>query len=189
MGGRRRIRLGSVLPSSSSTCSSLCSPTRGGRQPEVDSELRREASCLRGGSWVSNVSRGEMFEGIVGSTFLGWDQHGLRCLLFGPLFKALRVPIPVLRTTPSIAWGSTVFGVAGLVIHFEARKVVRWVLAHWFVMSCIHSLEPTETGQATPGVSIARLVPWVFYAVRNVGRCGSKSPAEFGVRSVKPVTG
>ena len=32
-GGRRRIRLGSVLPSSSCTCSSLLSYTRGGRQP------------------------------------------------------------------------------------------------------------------------------------------------------------
>ena len=30
------------------------------RYLEVDSELRREASCLRGGSWVSNVSRGEI---------------------------------------------------------------------------------------------------------------------------------
>ena len=57
------------------------------RYLNVDSELRREASCLRGGSWVSNVSRGEMFEGIVAPTFLGWDQHGLRCLLFGRLFK------------------------------------------------------------------------------------------------------
>ena len=112
-----------------------------GRYLDVDSELRREAGGFRGGSWVSNVSRSEMFKGIVGSTFLGWDQHGLWCLLFGRLFKALRVPIPVLRTTPNIAWESTVFGVAGSVTHFEARKVVQWVLAHWLVLSCIHSLE------------------------------------------------
>ena len=57
------------------------------RYLDVDSELRRKASCLRCGSWVSNVSRGEMFEGIVAPTLLGWDQHGLRCLLFGRLFK------------------------------------------------------------------------------------------------------
>ena len=117
-----------------------------------------------------------MFEGIVGSTFLGWDQHGLWCLLFGRLFKALRVPIPVLRTTPSIAWlsatestcssmawGSTVFGVAGVVTHFEARKVVQWVLAHWFVLSCIHSLEPRRLANP-PRVSplhVARLVLWI----------------------------
>ena len=83
------------------------------RYLDVDSELRREASCLRGVSWVSNVTKSEMFEGMVGSIFLGWDQHRLRCLLFGRLFKALRVPIPVLRTTPSIAWGSTVSGWLG----------------------------------------------------------------------------
>ena len=57
------------------------------RYLDVDSELRCEASCFRGGSWVSNVSWSEMFEGIVAPTFLGWDQHGLRCLLFGRLFK------------------------------------------------------------------------------------------------------
>ena len=56
------------------------------RYLDVDSELH-EASCLRGVSWVSNVSRGEMFEGIVAPTFLGWDQHGFQCLLFGRLFK------------------------------------------------------------------------------------------------------
>ena len=105
-------------------CVPPCALVSHRRYLDVDSELRREASCLRGGSWVSNVSRGEMFEGVVGSTFLGWDQHGLRCLLFGRLFKALGVPIPVLRTTPSIAWESTVFGVAGFVAHFEAR---RWI--------------------------------------------------------------
>ena len=32
--------------------------------------------------------------------------------------------MPVLRTTPSMAWMDTVFGVAGLVAHFEAR---RWI--------------------------------------------------------------
>ena len=57
------------------------------RYLDVDSELRCEAGCFRGGSWVSNVSWGEMFKGIVAPTFLGWDLHGLRCLLFGRLFK------------------------------------------------------------------------------------------------------
>ena len=56
----------------------------------------------------------------------------------------------------SMAWGSTVFGVAGLVIHFEARKVVQWMLAHWLVLSCIHSRELAKTSLATPGVSVVR---------------------------------
>ena len=30
--------------------------------------------------------------------------------------------MPVLRTTPSMAWMDAVFGVAGLVAHFEARR-------------------------------------------------------------------
>ena len=41
-GGRRRIRLRSVLPSSSSTCSSLCSPTRG------EDVNRGDRTCLPG---------------------------------------------------------------------------------------------------------------------------------------------
>ena len=41
--------------------------------------------------------------------------------------------------------------------------------SHWFVSSCIHSLEPTKTGQATPSVSVARLVPWVFL---HSSKCG-----------------
>ena len=55
------------------------------------------------------------------------------------------LPNQVVRAWPG---KSTVFGVAGLVIYFEARKVVQWVLAFLFVLSCIHSLEPTKTGQA-----------------------------------------
>ena len=60
------------------------------------------------------------------------------------------------------AWGSTVFGVAGLVNSFEARKVVLWLLetcqqSHTGLVSCrFHSLEATRTSQATPGVSVAR---------------------------------
>ena len=34
--------------------------------------------------------------------------------------------------------------------------------SHWLVLSCIHSLEPTKTSLATPSVSFARLVLWVF---------------------------
>ena len=56
-----------------------------------------------------------------------------------------------------MAWWSTVFGVAGLVIYFEGRKVVQWMLAHWLVLSCIHSREPAKTSLPTPGVSVARL--------------------------------
>ena len=74
-----------------------------------------------------------------------------------------------------MAWGSTVFGVAGLVIYFEGRKVVQWLLAHWLVLSCIHSLEPTKTSQATPGVSVARLVPWVISQLTSRGGAGSDS--------------
>ena len=75
----------------------------------------------------------------------------------------------------SMAWGSTVYGVAGLVIYFEGQKVVQWVLAHWLVLSCIHSLEPTKTSQATPGVSVARLFPWVFSQLTSRGGAGSDS--------------
>ena len=47
--------------------------------------------------------------------------------------------------------------------------------AHWFVMSCIHSLEPTKTGQAILGVSVARLVPWVISQFTSRGGAGSDS--------------
>ena len=121
--GRGCVRLQVPFPVAQSVHAGVLRVLRVLGRPDVSSRPRL-CTSLRGGSWVSNVSRSEMFEGIVGSTFLGWVQHGLRCLLFGRLFKALRIPIPVLRTTPSIAWLSTVFGVAGLVIHFEAR---RWI--------------------------------------------------------------
>ena len=62
--------------------------------------------------------------------------------------------------------------------------------SHWLVLCRFHSPETTKkTSPATSRVSFARLFLWFFYAARNVGRCGSKSPAEFGVCSVKPVTG
>ena len=78
-------------------------------------------------------------------------------------------------TCSSMAWGSTVFGVAGLVNSFEARKVVLWLLetcqqsrTGW---CCVVStrFEPTKTSQATPSVSIARLVPCFFL---RSSKCG-----------------
>ena len=91
-------------------------------------------------------------------------------------------------TCSSMAWGSTVFGVAGLVIYFEGRKVVQWVLAHWLVLSCIHSLEPTKTSQATPGVSVARLVPWVMSQLTSRGGADPslRRSLEFKVSSLSP---
>ena len=38
-----------------------------------------------------------------------------------------------------------------------------------------HSLEPTKTSQATPGVSVARLVPWVISQLTSRGGAGSDS--------------
>ena len=90
----------------------------------VDSELRREASCLWGGSWVSNVSRGEMFEGIVAPTFLGWDQHGLPCLLFGVSSK--------FEGTHASPQNHPEHGMDGHC--FRGQRV----LSHWFVRFCIH---------------------------------------------------
>ena len=49
-------------------------------------------------------------------------------------------------TCSSMAWGSTVFGVAWSVNSFEARKVVLWLLetlaakSHWLVLCRFHSL-------------------------------------------------
>ena len=130
-------------------------------------------------------------EGIVGSTFLGWVQHGSRCVyvLGSPLLHSTILGdfIPVLRVVPSMAWGSTVYGVAGLVFQFEARKVGQWMLAHWFVLSGIHSLEPTKTGQAIPGVSVARSVLMDYFPVHIKGRSGLRIPAEFGARIFKPL--
>ena len=92
-----------------------------------------------------------------------------------PLLHRTILLISTRSSCASMAWESTVFGVAGLVIHFEARKVVQWVLAHWLVLSCIHSLEPTKTSQATPGVSVARLVPWINFQFTSRGGAGSDS--------------
>ena len=47
--------------------------------------------------------------------------------------------------------------------------------SHWLVLSCFHSLEPMKTSQATPGVSVARLVPWVFSQLTSRGGAGSDS--------------
>ena len=128
---------------------------------DVDSELRREASCLRGGSWVSNVSRGEMFEGIVAPTFLGWDQHGLRCLLFGVSSK--------FEGTHASPQYHPEHGMDGhcfrgwfdwqLTSKLEGGSVDACAL----VCAVLHPRAGTqETGLSTPSVSVARLVPWVF---------------------------
>ena len=62
-----------------------------------------------------------------------------------------------------MAWGSTVFnGVAGLVKSFEARKVVLWLLETCQQSRTGWCCEATKTSQATPSVSFARLVLWVF---------------------------
>ena len=44
--------------------------------------------------------------------------------------------------------------------------------SHWLVLCRFHSLEATRTSQATPGVSVARLVPWVFFPVHTKGGSG-----------------
>ena len=92
-----------------------------------------------------------------------------------PLLHSTILLISTRSSCASVAWWSTVYGVAVLVIHFEARKVVQWVLAHWFVLSGIHSLEPTKTGQATLGVSVARLVLWINFHFISRGGAGSDS--------------
>ena len=96
---------------------------------------------------VLSYTRGGRQPGPRSDVFPGRDCVRLRvhcCIVLVLLFAAE-------STCSSMAWGSTVFGVAGLVIYFEGRKVVQWVLAHWLVLSCIHSLEPTKTSQATGG--------------------------------------
>ena len=108
---------------------------------DVDSELRREASCLRGGSWVSNVSRGEMFEGIVAPTFLGWDQHGLRCLLFGVSSKFEGTHASP-QNHPEHGMDGHCFRGGSIGRSLRSSKVVQWMHAHWFVLSCIRALEP-----------------------------------------------
>ena len=141
---------------------------------DVDSELRREASCLRGGSWVSNVSRGEMFEGIVAPTFLGWDQHGLRCLLFGVSSK--------FEGTHASPQNHLEHGMDGHCFRggsigrsLRSSKVVQWMHAHWFVLSC------------HPGCLPCTFSSLSFYAARNMGRCGSISPSlEFAVSNLSP---
>ena len=60
--------------------------------------------------------------------------------------------------------------------------------SHWFVLSCIHSLEATRTSQATPGVSVARLVPWVFSQLEMWGGADPnlRRSLEFAVSSLSP---
>ena len=96
-------------------------------------------------------------------------------------------------TCSSMAWGSTVFGVAWLVNSFEARKVVLWLLetcqqsrTDWCCVVSF-SLEPTKTSQATPSVSVARLVPWVFFPSSHQGKERARIPAEFRARGFKPL--
>ena len=49
-----------------------------------------------------------------------------------------------------------------------------------------HSLEATRTSQATPGVSVARLVPW-FFPSSLQGEERSQIPAEFRARVFEPL--
>ena len=82
-----------------------------------------------------------------------------------------------------MTWESTVFGVAGLVIYSEGRKVVQWVLAHWLVLSGIHSLEPTKTGQATRCTSSSM----DYFPSSHQGEERARIPAEFRARIFKPL--
>ena len=97
-------------------------------------------------------------------------------------------------TCSSMAWGSTVFGVAWLVNSFEARKGVLWLLESCQQIRtgwcCVVSTRLKPRGLAKPPrVSPLHVSSLGFFPAHIKGRSGSKSPAEFGVRSFKPVTG
>ena len=178
---------GSAFPSSGPTTSFLSSSMRvqflfgGGRTCFPDRDCRRlPRIALHISSLLLACSAEPFSTGAAGRVFPGRD-----CVrLSSPLLHSSTLLISTRSSCASMAWGSTVFGVAALVIHFEDRKVGQWVLAHWF--SGIHSLEPTKTGQATPGVSVARLFHGLFSSSLQ-GEERARIPAEFRACIFKPL--
>ena len=126
--------------------------------------------------------RGELLQLFWAGTNTGC---GVCCL--GSL-QCLRVPMPVLRTTPSMVWTDTLFGVVRLAAHFEARRRFSGCMRTGLCCLASARWKPGDW-PSHPGCLPCTFSSLSFYAARNMGRCGSISPAEFGVRSFKPVTG
>ena len=155
----RRLRIcascGSALPSSGPTSSFLSSSMRvkyllgGGRMcfPDRDCRRRPESHCIFHRSCLP-VPRSLFLSGRPDE----FSQSRLSTST-SPLLHSTILLISTRSSCASVAWGSTVYGVAILVIHFEARKVVQWVHAHWFVLSCIRALEPRRLAKP-PRVSL-----------------------------------
>ena len=135
---------GSAFPSSGPTSSFLSSSMRvqyllgGGRTcfPDRDCRRRPESHC------ISHRSCLPVPRSLCLPERPDEFSRSRLCTSSSPLLHSTIHSFTTKSSCASVAWKSTVFGVAGLVTHFEARKVVQWVLAHWFVLSCIHSLEP-----------------------------------------------
>ena len=146
---------GSALPSSGPTsfllCSSMCAQYLfgSGRTCFPDRGCRRRpgSHCIFHRS-CSLVLRSLFLPGRPDEF-----SRSRLCTSSSSLLHSTILSFTTKSSCASMAWKSTVFGVAGLVGHFEARRVVQWVLEHWFVLSCIHSLEPRRLAKP-PRVSL-----------------------------------
>ena len=204
----RRLRIcascGSALPSSGPTSSFLSSSMRvkyllgGGRMcfPDRDCRRRPESHCIFHRSCLP-VPRSLFLSGRPDE----FSQSRLSTST-SPLLHSTILLISTRSSCASVAWGSTVYGVAILVIHFEARKGGS-VGACALVCAVLHPRARTqETGQATPGVTVACLVFWKSFTSRggmahiwtlSPDGCNrrrprrARIPAEFRARVFKPL--
>ena len=84
------------------------------------------------------------------------------CTTSSPLLHSSILLISTSSSRASMVWTDTVFGVARLAAHFEARR--------WFSGCRLHPrARSQETGQAIPGVYLAPLVLCVFLSSSKYG--------------------